>query len=153
MKENTNFKNYGFFSHTDTEILKKNLGKEGIPVKINYPFAGSAGRESSGGGYYNYWVILIRRCDFSRADKIKNELNIKRIKESEIRVSLPSDNIKKSKRFKFFLAGLVISIFLLFFMDKFEYLQENANLLAATAVAFFVLLIFDTIFMTIKKNM
>jgi hypothetical protein len=154
MKENKNFKNYGFFSHLDAEILKGNLEKEGIPVKINYPFAGSAGKEASGGAYWTYWSILIRGCDFRRADEIKKGLNIKRIKEDEIKISLPTDNIKKSKRLRFFLAGLFISICFLFLssIDKFEYLQKNVSLLGVLIIIFFLLSMFDVVFTTIKKN-
>ena len=74
-KISTDFFNYGTYKNLDADILKKELEKQGIPVKVIYPGT-NIGRDATAGAYFTAYKLMIRACDFQRAEKIRNNFNI-----------------------------------------------------------------------------
>jgi len=83
----TDFFNYGTYNNPDADILRKELEKSGIPVKTLYPGT-NVGKESTAGAYWTAYKLMIRICDFQRAEEIRNKFNIVPVKRGES-VDLP----------------------------------------------------------------
>ena len=74
-KISTDFFNYGTYNNPDAAILRKELEKNGIPVKTLYPGTG-IGKEGTAGAGWTAYKLMIRVCDFQRAEEIRNKFNI-----------------------------------------------------------------------------
>ena len=77
-KENTYFVNWGTFMAGDADILKKELEKSGISVKMVYPGT-SIGRETLAEASFEAYTLWVRNCDLQVAEKIREKFNIKPI--------------------------------------------------------------------------
>lgn len=77
-KISTDFFNYGTFQAQEADILKQELEKNGIPVKMLYPGT-NIGRDAAAGAGFTAYKLLIRACDFTRAEEIRKNLTIEAI--------------------------------------------------------------------------
>jgi len=74
-KEDTDFINFGTYKSQEADILKQELEKQGMPVKILYPGT-NVGRETTGGAYFTAYQLMIRACDFQAAEELRKKFNI-----------------------------------------------------------------------------
>jgi hypothetical protein len=81
-EESTDYFKYGTFKNSDADILKPELEKKGIPVKVLYPGT-NVGREATAGAYWYDYTLMIRACDFKLAEEIRKKFNISFIKEKD----------------------------------------------------------------------
>ena len=77
-KISTDFFNYGTFQAQEADILKQELEKNGIPVKMFYPGT-NIGRDATGGAEFTAYTLMIRACDFKVAEEIRKNLAIEPI--------------------------------------------------------------------------
>ncbi len=115
MKKNTNFINFGAYRAEEADILKPELEKKGVPVKVLYPGT-SVGKELTAGAQWTAYELLIRGCDFPVANDVRKGFNIKPIKEE---MPLPSFYAQKPRSktinriLLFIFLGLFISTIIL----------------------------------------
>ena len=154
-KISTDFFNYGTYRNPDADILKKELEKVGVSVKIIYP-GRNIGRETSAGAYYTAYNLLIRGCDFKIAEEIRNNLNIFPIKDGE---SMPVPKYFKWTKDgvgRFLLIGVVffplILFILIYLFPNSKFLINLGNLINPIVVylLFFLLLYIYLIFKSLK---
>jgi len=81
-KKNTDFATYGTFRAAGGDILKKELEKNGIPVKMFYP-GKNISRDFYGGAQFTAYQLMIRVCDFELAEKVREKFNIEAIRIGE----------------------------------------------------------------------
>ena len=142
-KISTDFINYGTYKSPDADILKGELEKNGIPVKILYPGT-NIGRDASGDAYYTAFELLIRICDFQKAEEVKNSLNITPIEVGE---PMPLPKVfkwTKNNIGRFFLIGMVIFLLALITLSAFSSDLEsviNPNNLYAFLIIRYLLLV------------
>lgn len=72
--------NFGTYTPEDTEILKKELEKHGIVVKVLYPGT-SIGRESTGNARGFAFTLTVSEGDYHRALEIRDQFSITPVKE------------------------------------------------------------------------
>ncbi len=85
-KKDTSFRIYGNFYYTHSIILKEELKKRDIPVKVFYASTG-LGPEIFGNASFADHKIMIRGCDFDKVRKIQEELGIEDINQDKERSS------------------------------------------------------------------
>lgn len=77
-KENTDFVSWGTFMASDADILKKELEKSGISVKVVYPGT-NIGKEALAEASFKAYTLWVRSCDVQVAEKIREQFDIKPI--------------------------------------------------------------------------
>jgi len=75
-KESSDFIKFGTFNAEEADMLKPELEKRGIPVKVLYPGTG-IGRESSGNVAWTAYTLMIPQKDCKMALEICRKFNIK----------------------------------------------------------------------------
>ena len=106
-KNSDDFINFGTYEATEADILKLELEKNGIPVKVLYPGT-NVGRETLAQARWTAYKILIPASKVSTAQEICKRLNIKPRKK----ITLPKSLLLKIL-FIFFLAIIIGNIILL----------------------------------------
>lgn len=81
-KISTDFFNYGTFQAQEADILKQELEKNGIPVKMFYPGT-NIGRDATAGAEFTAYTLMIRACDFKAAEEVRENLGIQAVKKGE----------------------------------------------------------------------
>lgn len=126
MKEtSTDFFNYGTYKNPDADISRKELEEAGIPVKTLYPGT-SIGKETMAGAYWTAYKLLIRVCDFQRAEEIRNNLNIAAVEVGE---PMPLPKVYKWSKYtfsRFFLTGLMIFLLALIILSALSYIFKSS---------------------------
>jgi hypothetical protein len=117
MKENnsTDFINFGTFNSLDAYVLKPELEKKGVTVKLLYPGT-EISPDATGNASFTELTLLIEEKDFEYANKICQKMGIERVKNMT--------RINKSNSY----AGLYLlilfiiaaSILLFYFFEKME---------------------------------
>jgi hypothetical protein len=157
--KNTDFINYGTYKAQDAEILKKELEKAGIPTKILYPGT-SVGKEATAGAYFTGYQLMIRACDFQRAEELRNKFNIEPIGIEE-KMPLPKTYAWAKRGLnRYSLIGWVISIIGVYISSylaaEFKFFAEKAPLYFIIAFSIFFVLWFGStvynIFQEKKKH-
>ena len=75
-EKSSDFIKFGSFSATEADILKPELEKIGIPVKVLYPGT-TIGKESTGGASWTAYTIMVPSKDVEAALEVCKRLNIK----------------------------------------------------------------------------
>lgn len=96
----------GAFSAQEIDILKPELEKRGIPVKVVYPGT-NVGAEAAAHARWTACTIMIREIDIETALEICDSLNIR----ARDKISLPKLLYTRVNRYVF---GLVVAILLTF---------------------------------------
>jgi len=140
---NTNFVNFGTYRAEEADILKHELEKHGIPVKVIYPGTG-IGKEATAEAYFPAYKLMIRACDIPVAEELKEKFNIKPIEVGE-KMPLPKSYAWAKKGLnRFALIGYLVSFLGILMMgylsDKLEFLPENTPFyfIAAFSIFFFI---------------
>jgi len=158
-KRNTDFALYGTFQAVDGDTLKKELEKNGIPVKMLYPGTGF-GRDITASAQFTAYELMIRVCDFELAEKIREKFNIKAIKNGE-KMPLPKTyKWAKSGLNRVFLIGYAISVSAIFailitgyLFGEINFLPSNIFLYILTATfVFFFLWLFSSLYEAFKER-
>jgi len=155
-KEFTNFVNYGTYRAEEAEILRSELEKQAIPVKIFYPGTG-IGKEATAGAYFTAYQIMIRFCDFQIAEEVRKRFNIEPIKTGE-EMPLPKTYAWAKRGLnQFALIGYLVSFFGIlitsYLLDKLEFFSENILFYFVAAFSiFFFLWLFSTIYNILKER-
>lgn len=101
----SNFVNFGSYSAEEVAILKPELEKKGIPVKVVYPGT-NVGRETTAYARWTAYTILVRGTDLKSALEVCKRLNIKPRGE----IPLPKLLYTRINRYLF---GVIIAIWLI----------------------------------------
>lgn len=156
-KKNTDFSLYGTFHASDGDILKKELEKSGIPVKMFYP-GKNIGRDFYGGAQFTAYQLMIRVCDFELAEKVRKKFNIEKIEAGE-EMPLPKTyKWAKSGLNRVFLIGYAVSVFGILaiaiispFLEEHDFLPPNTFLYIITgSFVFFFLWLFSSLYEAFK---
>lgn len=86
-EKSTDFINIGAYRAEQAEVLKKELEKNGIPVKVIYPGT-SLGREATAEAYFPSYQLMVRICDIKEVKKLEKKFEIKPIKVKQ-KMALP----------------------------------------------------------------
>ena len=81
-KTSTDFLNYGTFQAQEADILKQELERNGIPVKMLYPGT-NIGRDATAGAEFTAYTLMIRACDFEATEEVRGKLGIEPFKKGE----------------------------------------------------------------------
>jgi hypothetical protein len=139
---NTNFVNFGTYRAEEADILKRELEKHGIPVKVIYPGTG-IGRGATAEAYFPAYKLMIRVCDISIAEKLKERFNIKFIELGE-KMPLPKAySWAKRGLSRISLIGSLISFFgilITAYLSALEFLPENTPFYFIIAFSIFFFL-------------
>lgn len=106
--KNNDFKNYGTYRGEEADKFKKRLEEEGIPVKKQYPGT-NVGTSTTGNAYSPSVTLLIRRSDFKKAEKIREELEVSRV-EDDAPLPVGYDFFKNNNSIKLFVFLALFSI-------------------------------------------
>jgi len=141
--KNTNFVNFGTYRAEEADILKHELEKRGIPVKVIYPGTG-IGKEATAEAYFPAYKLMIRACDIPVAEEIKKKFNIEPIGLRE-KMPLPKSYAWARKGLnRFALIGYLVSFLGILIIsnlsEELEFLPENAPFyfIAAFSIFFFI---------------
>lgn len=139
----TKFINYGTYSAVEADILKYELEKCGIPVKVKYPGT-EVGREIIAGAYFPAYQFMIRVCDVPAAEKLRKKFNINPIGAGE-KMLLPKPYAWAKRGLnRYSLIGWVISVMGLHITDylavEFEFFAKKAPFYFNIAFSIFFLL-------------
>jgi len=152
-RKNTDFKLYGTFGAGKGEILKKELEKSGIPVKDLYP-ATNVGRTTTAKAYFSHnFKLLIRACDFDRAEEVRKRLNIESVGGNKMKIpgiyKLPAGRLTK------ILGTITVLTFVLSFPASFliPYFKENSIYFVPAVSGFLFLTIMSLMYDTLKKKL
>jgi hypothetical protein len=115
-KISTDFYNYGTFPAANAEILKGELEKSGVPVKIIYPGT-NTGKDATAGAAFLAYQLMIRGCDFEVAEKIRKDLNIEAIKSGQV---MPFIKPRWLKFERILLYEILLFLVSMFVLSKFE---------------------------------
>ncbi len=85
-KKDYTFKDYGNFYSTHSDILKGELEKRNIPVKVSYSSTG-LGPKIFGNVSFADHKIMVRGCDFEEVRKIQKKLGIEKIDQDDKKTS------------------------------------------------------------------
>ena len=80
--KNTDFVNFGTYRAEEADILKHELEKRGISVKVIYPGT-DIGRDVTAGASFPAYKLMIRAYDIPTAEKLKERFSIKCIEPGE----------------------------------------------------------------------
>ena len=158
-KKNTDFAIYGTFRAVDGDILKRELEKSGIPVKMLYPGT-SIGRDTFAGAQFTAYELMIRICDFELAEKVREKFNIEAVKTGE-KMPLPKTyKWARSGLNRIFLIGYAISVFGILGMPIIVYLFREADFLLPNMLlcfiigsfVFYFLWLFSSLYEAFKKQ-
>lgn len=100
----SDFINFGTYVAEEADILKPELEKEGIPVKVLYPGT-NIGKELTLHARWTAYTILIRAKDCKTALEICNKLNIR----AKYKIPLPKLLYTKINRYIF---GIIVFAYL-----------------------------------------
>jgi len=139
---NTDFARFGSFSSAETDILKPELEKIGIPVKVFYPGT-SYGRESTAGAGWSAYTIMIPVKDFERAKNLCYKFNI----QVRHKIPLPRLLYTKSNRY---IAAVIVSLWLIIIVMGILGLIKSVSMAIILITAFFFTCIFFYINITRK---
>lgn len=142
-KRNTDFVNFGTYKAEEAEIIKRELEKRGISVKVLYPGT-DLGRGITAEAYFTAYTLMIQACDVPSAKKIREKFNIKPVEIGE-KMPLPKEYVFAKKGLnRFALISLLISLMGMLIIgnlsDKLEFLPENTTFYLIAAFSFFSLL-------------
>ena len=118
-RHSTDFLNFGTFKAEEGEILKRELEKAGIPIKVIYPGT-EVGRESTANVYFPAYTFLIQISDFKTAEKICKKFNIFPLADKE-KMPLPKFYTRtvKNKYFsKYFFVGIILCVIAILFDEQ-----------------------------------
>ena len=115
-KISTDFFNYGTYNGSEADILKRELEKNGIPVKMLYPGT-NVGRETTMGAAFTAYQLMIRACDFRCAEEIRKKLNIASIEPGK---PMPLPKTYEDKLGIALVYELIIFLIGLFILGKLE---------------------------------
>ena len=158
-KRNTDFAAYGTFRAVDGDMLKRELEKSGIPVKMLYPGT-SIGRDTFAGAQFTAYQLMIRVCDFELAERVREKFHIKAMKTGE-KMPLPKTyKWAKSGLNRIFLIGYALSVSAIFamsiigcFFGETNFLPANIFFyLIAACFAFFFLWLFSSLYEALRGN-
>ena len=155
-KENTNFVNFGTYRAEEADILKHELEKRGIPVKVIYPGT-EIGRESTARAYFPAYTLMIQASDFQKAKEIREKFNIKSIEAGE-EMPLPKTYAWSKRGLnRFSLIGYIVSflgiLIIGYLSDKLEFLPENTQFyFIAAFFTFFFLWLGSTMYNIFKEK-
>jgi hypothetical protein len=141
-KENTNFVNFGTYKAEEADILKYELEKQEIPVKVLYPGT-EIGREATARTYPAY-KLMIRVCDFEKAKEVIEKFNIKPIREEEMPLPKTYIWVKRGLN-RILLIGYLVSLFVILI----ESLSDKRNFIPKNIILYFVVLFFISFFIWI----
>lgn len=126
-KESTNFVNFGTYKAEEADILKYELEKIGVPVKVIYPASG-VGREATANSYFPAYQLLIRFCDLEKAKELTKKFNIKPIETGE-KMPLPEYYMMNGLTKYSFIAYLLSFIAMIitgYLSNKSSFIPEDA---------------------------
>ncbi|MCD6148670.1 CvpA family protein [bacterium] len=155
-KENTDFINFGTYRGEEADILKYELEKQGIPVKVIYPGT-DVGTETAAQAYFPAYKLMIRTSDFQKAKELREEFNIKPIGAGE-KMPVPKIYVWAKRGLnRYSLIGWVISLIGLYMSSylaaKFEFFAEEAPFYFSIAFSiFFLLWLCTTIYSIFKEK-
>jgi len=131
----TNFIKFGTFSAEEVNILKLELEKRGIPVKVVYPGM-NVGTAATANMRWTAYTIMIREIDIKTALGICNTLNIK----AEYKIPLPKLLYTRTNRC---ILGVIIAICLAFIiLEKLGILQNEMFVGVLIGTLFLTILLF-----------
>lgn len=117
----SDFINFGTYSASEADILKTELEKNGIPVKILYPGT-NVGRESVSEARWTVYTILIPAKDRKVALEICSKLNIK----PKYKIPLPEFLYTKSNRY---ILGIIIFLWMLMIIFGLSGILESKSMI------------------------
>ena len=142
-KENADFVNFGTYNAEEADILKQELEKCRIPVKVIYPGT-NVGREANANAYFPAYTLMVRVCDISTVEKLKKKFNIRSIESGE-KMSLPKTYAWAKRGLnRISLIGYLVSFLGIlitgYLSDKWEFFPENTPFyfIAAFSTFFFI---------------
>ena len=144
-KKNTDFIDFGTYKAEEAEILKRELEKHGISVKVLYPGT-DLGRGITAEAYFTAYTLMIQACDIPTAEKIREKFNIKSVGIRE-KMPLPKTYAwGKRGLSRVALIGYLVSFFGMlvtgYLSDKLQFLPEDTSSYFITAFFLFFLLWF-----------
>lgn len=142
-KENTDFANFGTYRAEEADILKHELEKRGVPVKVIYPGT-EVGREATAKAYFPGYKLMIRACDFQKAKELRRKFNIKPIEAGE-KMPLPKTYAWAKRGLnRYSLIGWMVSIIGIYISSylasEFEFFTERAPFYFIIAFSIFFFL-------------
>ena len=143
----SDFVNFGTYTAEETNILKPELEKRGIPVKVLYPGT-RVGKETTAHTRWTAYTILVPAKDCKVALEICNSLSIK----PRYKISLPGLLYTRVNRYIF---GVIVLAYLLTIVLGASGLVQNEALVGVLAgvILFSVLLFFAvTSYKIIRKQ-
>jgi hypothetical protein len=129
-EKSSDFVKFGSFSAEEADILKPELEKIGIPVKVFYPGT-NIGKEYTAGARWTAYTLMIPIKDFNRASKVCNKLNIK----ARHIIPLPKLLYTRTNRY---ILGIVVFLYLAIIIFGQTGLIENTSILTIVVTAIFL---------------
>jgi len=106
----TDFINIGTYSAEQADVLKSELEKQGISVKLLYPGT-NIGKETTAKARWTAYTLLVRNCDLPIVQEVQKRLRIYPLK----RIPLPKGYFSNALRSRllrtlFLVSGLILLI-------------------------------------------
>ncbi|MCD6115014.1 hypothetical protein J7J74_01850 [bacterium] len=107
---NTDFINIGTYPAEQADILKSELEKQGIPVKVLYPGT-NIGKETTAEAKWTAYTLLVRNCDLPIIQEIQKRIQIYPLRKIPLPKGYFSNTLRsRLLRVLFLVSGLILLI-------------------------------------------